>query len=178
MRYLILIIAVSICLFTSSACDPNSNTGNPVTIDDGRTRIPTTRGNTCPVFEDELFGVNEKAVFDDCDLKRNSKILDGRMLRVRSRYWMTIPHGAVLISSICDQTSSTVEPVSVEFEYEKDQNFILDTLKANPADIEAIGRFTVLEPSRKSDSVSDNVRFHFDLVCLEKASAPDANANR
>jgi hypothetical protein len=133
-------------------------------------RGSTISGTACSVKVEELSSLNGKTELDDCDLKRNAKTLNGKIVRLKSTYWMSRPHGPVLVSNPCDQTTSTVEPISVSFANPGDEDFILETLQANPANIEAIGRFYITDPSRKSDSIEDNSRYHFEIFCLENAT--------
>lgn len=132
--------------------------------------ILTVTGDACPIFEDELFVMKDKAVFNECDLIKNAASLSGRVVRVRSHYFFMI-HGSYLSGTECSGVSNSIhEAVSIgmsknDFEY-------MDRMAILPIDFVGVGRFELVEPTRRSDTIYDSTPYRFRLLCLESATEP------
>lgn len=163
-----LILPIAIVLFISSCSDANGIETNHYSVEPP---ILTVTGEACPIFETELFTTNEKRIFNECDLAVNARLFDGRLVRVRSQYAFMI-HGSYLTGTPCSGISNSIhEAVSVGISSKKDFDYI-DRLGVVPVDFVGVGRFDLVTPSRRSDTIYDNTPYRFKLMCLEAASEP------
>lgn len=153
-----------------TSCSKNSNGVSPSPVESAKTPIKTVTGDICPIFEEDLFRIPGKEIFSDCDLRGNPKLFHGKLVRIKASYGFMI-HGSYLSGNPCTKLSDSVhDSISPQYESGSALEYIRG-LKANPIDIVAIGRFTLVEPTRKSDTIYDQTPYHFNLVCLERASA-------
>src|SRR5437764_402568 len=128
-------------LIVTSSCarTPNDIDGSPV--DSVRAPILTVTGDVCPIFEQDLFKLPGKEIFNDCDLRDEPKLFDGKLVRIKARYGFMI-HGRYLSSNACPGLSASVhDSISPTFESEIASDYI-QNLKITPVDIIAVGRFT------------------------------------
>ncbi len=154
----------------TSSCEKNSGNIATAPVNSAKTQIATITGDDCPIFEEDLFKIPYKEIFSDCDLRGNPKLFDGKLVRIKARYGFMI-HGNYLSGNPCTELSDSVhDSISPQFESELAFDY-LRGLKANPINIVAVGRFSLVEPTKRSDTIYDHTPFHFSLVCLEKASA-------
>lgn len=166
MGLLIKILILAWVTFMASSCSKNTAT---TTVEPTKTAIKSVNGDHCPIFEEELVKTAEKSIFDDCDLRRNPQIFDGKLVRIKSTYRFMI-HGSYLSRGTCAELSRDVlNTVAVGFESKRDMDYI-QGLRI-PIDVVAIGKFSLVKPNEESDTIYDNTPFQFSLVCLEKASS-------
>ena len=107
---IVLAFACSVAAFSSCIKDTNSD----LSADSVKSPILTVTGESCPVFEDDLFKTSAREVFNACDLRRNPEQFNGKFVRVRSQYAFMV-HGSYLTDpTACTEVSNSVhEAVSV-----------------------------------------------------------------
>lgn len=128
------------------------------------------------ILNDEIVPPN-LPILDNCELVNNPEKYDGKIVRVRAKLWFMI-HGYSFISENCTgetKQTAVIFPKSEELGFEIENKIAKDTGLTeyhpwNFPEIIAVGRFSRVEPSRKSDSMEDNTYLHFELIEVEKAS--------
>lgn len=130
--------------------------------------IVCVTGEPCSVSENELFTENGNSAFSFCDVRGNPSHFDGKIIRIKATYTFMI-HGALLYGEECPKLGrSTEDTIVVGFNSEKDYEYIAN-INETPINIQAVGRFSVVEPSHKSDTLGDRTPYRFEIICLEKA---------
>lgn len=111
-----------------------------------------------------------------CELANNPEKYDGKIVRVSGRLWFMM-HGYYFLSKNCDgerKQAAVIFP-SDERGFEIENKIAKDTGLSEYhswgfPDIIAVGKFSRVEPSRKSDSMEDNTYLRFEILEVEKAS--------
>jgi hypothetical protein len=112
----------------------------------------------------EVFSVNGKDVFTECELRETPELFNRKTVRVSSTFNFMI-HGAYLSSDGCDLPQSIDESVGIALSRNDFNSLLKETL---PVDMVAVGEFGVTSPSRRSDTIADRTPYHFFVSCLEK----------
>ena len=123
-------------------------------------------------------GASDRPILAFCELANNPEKYDGKIVRVSARLWYA-KHGYFFLSKNCDgdarQAAVTVPGdgrwQQIESKIAKD----LGLADANYTpwefpEIIAVGKFSSVEPSRKSDATLDNTHLLFELIEVERAS--------
>jgi hypothetical protein len=127
----------------------------------------------------ETISQTEMAQLSVCDLANNPEKYNGRTVRVKAKLFFFI-HGFSFIDPNC---ADEKKQIGVIFN-EKHSLQIEDKLnkEAKPNDygygmpiIVATGKFDQVTPSRKSDSLIDNVYLRFEIYEIEKVILNDIN---
>ncbi len=160
--FLIFVIFCASC--SNGNIEENNSLQNTV-----KSPLYSVNGESCPVFEDDIFSLEGKKSFGECEIRKNPNLFKDKLLRVKSNYGFMI-HGAYLSDKDdCPNLSKSIdEAISVEFRSDKDYDYI-DKLNEIPISIIAVGKFTVNTPSNNSDTIYDRTPYHFEVICLEKA---------
>lgn len=118
----------------------------------------------------------EETILPYCELANNPEKYDGKIVRVKAKLWFMI-HGYSFLNKNCEgerKQTAVIFPDN-ELGVEIRNKIVKDVglTEYNPwnfPDIIAVGKFTRVEPSRKSDSLSANTYLHFEILDVEKAS--------
>lgn len=134
-----------------------------------RTPLYSITDEIHPIYEDDLFSLNGKKVFSECDLRQNPEVFNGKILRIKTNYGFMI-HGSYFSDSEkCVGVKNSIhEAISVGFQSKKDFDYI-DKMNEIPISIIAVGKFSVKTPTHQSDTIYDNTPFDFEIISLEKA---------
>ncbi len=118
----------------------------------------------------------EEPILAYCELANNPEKYDGKIVRVSAKLWFMI-HGYSFFSRNCDgerkQTAVIFPDNERGFEIENKIAKDVGLTEYNPwslPEVIAVGKFTRVEPSRESDSLSANTYLHFEILDVEKAS--------
>ena len=118
----------------------------------------------------------EQQILAYCELANNPEKYDGKVVRVSARLWFMI-HGHSFTDKNCDGETKQAAVIFPEGErgFEMFNKIAKDTGLAeyNPWDfpeIIAVGKFSRVEPTGKSDSMENNTYLHFEILDVEKAS--------
>lgn len=114
-------------------------------------------------------------IIDYCELANNPDKYDGKIVRVNAKLWFMM-HGYSFFSKNCDgekKQAAVIFPddkqsLEIENKIAKDTGLS----EYNPwgfPQIIAIGKFSRVKPSSKSDSMEDNTYLHFEILEVEKA---------
>ncbi|MFN0280077.1 MAG: hypothetical protein ACKVRN_15990 [Pyrinomonadaceae bacterium] len=167
MKNLLSTIFLFVCFLSLLGCDV-------VTSQESFISTPTPAPSPVSVFGDEckvntkVFSFNGRTDFGECEVRKNAKLFNGKTIRITAGYGFMI-HGSYLFSENCELSRSIDESISVGME-KKNRDY-LQNLGRLPADITAIGTFSVSEPSNRTDTIYDRTPYHFSIICLEKATA-------
>ena len=122
-------------------------------------------------------GVAEQPILAYCELANNPEKYDGKVVRVSARLWF-MRHGYSFYSRNCEgETKQTAVVFRNDESGERIEARIAQETGLNEynpwgfPEIIASGKFSRVQPSRKSDSMEDNTYLHFELSEVEKASA-------
>jgi hypothetical protein len=124
----------------------------------------------------EFHSSMEQPILAYCELANNPEKYDHKIVRVSARLWFMM-HGYSFLNKNCDgETKQTAvilpdgeRGLEIENKIAKD----IGLTEYNPwsfPEIIAVGKFSRVEPSRKSDSMEDNTYLHFEILEIEKAS--------
>jgi hypothetical protein len=140
-----------------------------------RPKLANEKAETVP-SQQESRPSTEQTTLTYCELANNSEKYDGKIVRVSAKLWFMI-HGYSFLSKNCDGETKQIAVIfpddkrglEIENKIAKD----LELTEYNPwsfPEIIAIGKFSRVKPSRKSDSIADNTYLHFEILEVEKAS--------
>ncbi len=118
---------------------------------------------------------SELPILAYCELANNPEKYDGKIVRVSAKLWFFI-HGFKFLDKNC---YAVEKEAAVTFAAGREDEIFAkiakDTESAeyNPwtfPEIVAVGKFSRVKPSRKSDSMVDNAYLQFEILEIEKAS--------
>ena len=118
---------------------------------------------------------SELPILAYCDLANNPEKYDGKIVRVSAKLWFFI-HGFKFLDKNC---YAIEKEAAVAFAAGREDEIFAklaretDATEYNPwvfPEIVAVGRFSRVKPSRKSDSMADNAHLQFEILEIEKAS--------
>ncbi len=131
--------------------------------------IITVNGENCSFFEDDIFTLEGKNSFGECEIRKNPNLFNGKLVRIKSNYRFML-HGLFLSDKEeCVGLSRSIdEAISVGFRSTKDYAYI-KKLNENPVSITAVGNFSISVPSHYSDTIYDRTPYYFEIIWLERA---------
>ena len=118
---------------------------------------------------------SELPILSYCELANNPEKYDDKTVRVSAKLWFFI-HGFKFLDKNC---YAIEKETAVTFAAERENEIFAKLAKATGAteynpwvfpEIVAVGKFSRVKPSRRSDSMADNAYLQFEILEIEKAS--------
>lgn len=160
---LLIVITFGTVILLRSKLSPQNVEVNATDI---QVQTNSFENSSCTQIEtgsDEFAG---QKIFSVCEVLSNPEFFNGKTITLKATIGWFI-HGFPLYNDEC-RTGTIAADISSEKVGQPISNLFQ---KGSYADIVAVGKFSMVEPSGNSDSMWDNAKEHFEIICLKEIKA-------